>query len=159
MNWKKTFPVIRREYIERMRTKGFWIATLLIPALTVAYIVVQSRFPGRPGASATIAVVDTTGRLYQPLVKEVAEQEENRKKESSSRAFPTGSFSTATVEGSLEATKETLRKRSSTRRSAATSSFPGKAREDEVEYYSTTVRDFSALDSSSAPDASGCGRR
>ena len=33
MNWKKTFAVVRREYVERMRTKAFWIATLLIPFL------------------------------------------------------------------------------------------------------------------------------
>ena len=31
MNWKKTFAIVRREYVERVRTKAFWFSTLIIP--------------------------------------------------------------------------------------------------------------------------------
>ncbi len=41
MNWKKTFAVVRREYVERVRTKAFWIATLLIPILLLGYIAIE----------------------------------------------------------------------------------------------------------------------
>ena len=38
MSWKKIYAVIRREYIERVRTKAFWIGTLLVPIFFLGYI-------------------------------------------------------------------------------------------------------------------------
>ena len=42
MNWKKIYAIVRREYVERVRTKAFWIATLLIPILFLGFLAIQT---------------------------------------------------------------------------------------------------------------------
>ena len=49
MNWKKLFAIVRREYVERIRTKAFWIATLLIPFLFLGYILFQIKASQKTG--------------------------------------------------------------------------------------------------------------
>jgi len=75
MNWKKTFAVARREYVERVRSRAFWIATLLIPVLFLLYIGIQISISKRSGGERHVTVVDTTGKVFAPLVKELAETE------------------------------------------------------------------------------------
>ena len=53
MNWKKTFAVVRREYVERVRTKAFWIATLLIPILFLGYVAIQVALSRKTSGSAS----------------------------------------------------------------------------------------------------------
>ncbi|HXM77129.1 MAG TPA: hypothetical protein VN971_10155, partial [Thermoanaerobaculia bacterium] len=71
MSWKKIFAVIRREYTERIRTKAFWIATLIIPFLFIGLFIVQIAVARRSGGERKLAVVDLTGRLYAPLAAEL----------------------------------------------------------------------------------------
>src|SRR5690349_9962607 len=86
MNWKKTFAVARREYVERVRTRAFWIATLLIPLLFLLYIGIQISISKKTGGERQLVVVDLTGKLYEPLVRELADVEaKQRAKTSSSR--------------------------------------------------------------------------
>jgi len=66
----KLFIIIRREYFQHIRTKAFWISTILIPALTGVFIVVQVLLNRSLDAKGKIAVVDLTGRLYDSLVSE-----------------------------------------------------------------------------------------
>ena len=77
MNWKKTFAVVRREYVERIRTKAFWIGTMLIPdpllRLTSGSQIATSH---KTGGERRIAVIDGTGALYEPLVADLAAQQE-----------------------------------------------------------------------------------
>jgi ABC-type Na+ efflux pump permease subunit len=47
MNWKKILAVVRREYTERVRTKAFWVATLVIPFCFFLLIGVQIAFSQR----------------------------------------------------------------------------------------------------------------
>src|ERR1700730_3617228 len=78
MNWKKTFAVIRREYVERVRTKAFWLGTALIPLLFLSYMALSHATSRKAGVRRKLAVVDTTGRLYAPLARDLqaAEAEE-----------------------------------------------------------------------------------
>ncbi len=146
MSWKKVFAVIRREYTEKVRTKGFWIATLLIPALTLVYIVIQVSIAKRSGGERHLAVVDTTGRLYQPLVKEVAEQEDLRKKESPSSRVAHWVLQPRAVQGNLEQTKEALRREVLDKKiNGYLILSPELLDKDEVDYYSTTVSEFAAM--------------
>ena len=69
MNWKKTFAIVRREYVERVRTKAFWIATLLIPILFLGYVAIQISISRKTGGERQIVVVDQTGTLFAPLVR------------------------------------------------------------------------------------------
>ena len=82
----KLFAVIRREYLQQIRTKAFWIATFLIPGLGLSLIFIQVALSRTLVAKGRIGVVDLTGRLYEPLVAEyrarpVDEDEDGAKKD------------------------------------------------------------------------------
>jgi ABC-2 type transport system permease protein len=82
----KLLAVIKREYLQQVRTKAFWIATFLIPALGLAMIFLQVALQKTLVAKGRIGVVDVTGRLYAPLVAEYrarpTEEDEEKKAES-----------------------------------------------------------------------------
>ena len=59
MNWKKIFAIVRREYVERVRTKAFWIATLLIPILFLGFIAIQISISRKTGGARRIAVASS----------------------------------------------------------------------------------------------------
>ena len=71
--WARIFAVIRREYLERVRTKAFWISTLLVPVLMGALMIIPALLAARGGAEATVAVLDLSGRYAGPLADKVAE--------------------------------------------------------------------------------------
>ncbi|HTS02330.1 MAG TPA: ABC transporter permease [Thermoanaerobaculia bacterium] len=66
----KLAAVIKREYLQQIRTKAFWIATFLIPALGLGMIFIQVALSRTLVAKGRIAVVDLSNRLYEPLVAE-----------------------------------------------------------------------------------------
>jgi ABC-2 type transport system permease protein len=66
----KLLAVIRREYLQQIRTKGFWIATILIPTIGLGIIFIQVLLAGSMVAKGRIGVVDMTSRLYEPFVSE-----------------------------------------------------------------------------------------
>jgi ABC-2 type transport system permease protein len=71
--WARVVAVIRREYLERVRTKAFWISTLLVPLLMGAMMIIPALLAARGGAAATVAVLDLSGRYAGPLAGKVAE--------------------------------------------------------------------------------------
>ena len=66
----KLLAIIKREYLQQVRTKAFWIATFLIPALCLGMIFIQVALQKTLVAKGRIGVVDLSGRLYEPLVAE-----------------------------------------------------------------------------------------
>jgi ABC-2 type transport system permease protein len=62
--------VARREYLQRVRSKGFWIGTILFPLFAVAMTVLPSIFLARTKTSQQVIVVDETGRVAPELLKE-----------------------------------------------------------------------------------------
>lgn len=145
MNWKKTFAVVRREYVERIRSKAFWVATLLIPVLFLVYMGIQISYSRRTGGVRRLVVVDMTGKLYAPLVQELAETEAKQKKEGRSRG-PHWTLEERPATGGLDATKEGLRKEVLAKKiNGYLVLEPAKLEKQEVEYYSTTVSDYIAL--------------
>ena len=54
----KVFAVIRREFIERVRTKSFLIGTFLVPLLVGAFGYLPALLAKRDTASKTIVVLD-----------------------------------------------------------------------------------------------------
>lgn len=146
MNWKKTFAVVRREYVERVRTKAFWVATLLIPILFLGYIAIQISISRKTGGERQLVVVDQTGKLYAPLVKELAETEAKQRDKGSSSKGPHWSLVERPAGDDLAATKEALRKEVLAKKiNGYLILEPVKLEKEEVEYYSTTVSDFIAL--------------
>ena len=67
----RILAVIRREYLERVRTKAFWISTLLVPLFLGAVMILPAYLAARGGGEFTIAVVDETGRFFEPVNDEV----------------------------------------------------------------------------------------
>ncbi|HUL77554.1 MAG TPA: hypothetical protein VL691_09855, partial [Vicinamibacteria bacterium] len=59
----KLWAVVRREYLERVRTKGFVIATLLGPLLMAALMIVPLLVARSSSKLLQVAVLDETGAL------------------------------------------------------------------------------------------------
>jgi ABC-2 type transport system permease protein len=69
----KLLTVIRREYVQGVRNKGFVISTLLAPAIMALFFVVPALLVTfRTGEATRLAVLDLTGRLYAPLGESLA---------------------------------------------------------------------------------------
>ena len=60
----KLLAVIKREYLERVRTRSFLVSTLLGPLLMVGLTMLPVLVMTRLGSTTRIAVVDQTGRVY-----------------------------------------------------------------------------------------------
>jgi ABC-2 type transport system permease protein len=146
MNWRKIFAVIRREYVERIRTKAFWIATLLIPILFFVIIVIQIIASSRTGGDRRLAVVDTTGKFYPALEREMASHEQERKAKRSKEHGPHWVLQQRPLSGTLEATKEALRKEVVAKKiDAYLVVTPALLEKDSIEYYSTAVSEWVAM--------------
>ena len=67
----RILAVIRREYLERIRTKAFWISTLVVPFFLGAMMILPAYLAARGGGEFKIAVVDLTGRFFEPVSQEL----------------------------------------------------------------------------------------
>ncbi len=107
----KLKAVIRREYLQQVRTKGFWIATILIPTIGLGIIFIQVLLAKSMVAKGRIGVVDLTGRLYAPLVAEYqkeGDRDEDEKKETPSPEKKKATLPTKMDFFRVTATPETL---------------------------------------------------
>ena len=59
--------VARREYLQRIRTKGFWIGTVIFPVFMLAMTILPSLFMMRSRTTQKIVVLDDTGRIAAHL--------------------------------------------------------------------------------------------
>jgi len=146
MSWRKIFAVIRREYIERVRTKGFWIGTALIPIFFLLYIGIQIVTSRKAGGERRLAIVDVSGRMYEPLAAELKAREEKARQEASRDQGVRWVLERRPVSGDLAATKEVLRKELLGKKIDAYLVLdPADIEKDRLEYYSTTVSEFVAM--------------
>ena len=84
----KLLAVIKREYLQRVRTKFFVIMTVLGPLMLVVFTIVPGLlFSMKAGGDTRIAIVDQTGgaKLYEPirsaLLKQDRDENENDNKQ------------------------------------------------------------------------------
>jgi len=98
---KKILTVIRKEYLERVRSKSFVIGTLLGPALMSLFILIPVLLADKGGSDIrTVGVIDPSGLYYDSLEEVLADQgRDNVKLEL---------IGTGTVEESLTALKESI---------------------------------------------------
>ena len=67
--------IVRREYLEAVRKKTFWIGTLVFPLLMGLLFVVPMALQGiSPDEQKTIAVIDATGRLGEAVRDGLADE-------------------------------------------------------------------------------------
>jgi ABC-2 type transport system permease protein len=72
VNTKKILAVIKREYVEHIRRKAFWIFTVLMPLIWIGFLGVSILTQGRLTGKKKIAVVDETNQYFGPLEEIVA---------------------------------------------------------------------------------------
>jgi len=69
---RKFLAVVKREYIQRVRTKFFVVATILGPVLMAAFTIVPAMmFSIKSGGPTRLAIVDQTGKMYERVAKEL----------------------------------------------------------------------------------------
>ena len=72
--WMNVWAVIRREYLQRVRSKWFIAATIGAPVLMAGIIVVPAYFASRDARAARdIAIVDGTNVLYERVAERMEE--------------------------------------------------------------------------------------
>jgi len=75
----KLLVIIRREYLNRLRTKAFIITTLLGPLIIVSFAVVPGLlFQMKTGGTTKVAVVDLTGKLYEGVRESILTSHEKK---------------------------------------------------------------------------------
>jgi ABC-2 type transport system permease protein len=101
----KLLMVIRREYLERIRKKSFWLGTMLLPLLLLGLVLFQVLLPDvESGKLKIIALVDATGKLSQAFQLKLSEEKTKEGK-------PLYRVEVVALEGSLEATRQRLEPR------------------------------------------------
>jgi ABC-2 type transport system permease protein len=69
---RKFLAVVKREYVQRVRSKFFIVATILGPVLMAAFTIVPALMLGmKAGGPTRLVIVDQTGRMYERLAKEL----------------------------------------------------------------------------------------
>jgi len=64
----KLFAIIKREYLQRVKTKGFLIGTLLMPIFILGISFLPAlMMRSNLGESIRLVVIDETGQLFEPL--------------------------------------------------------------------------------------------
>ena len=92
MRLDSIFVVLKREYLSRVRNKGFWIATLAVPLFAAAVTVLPTLLISKSHASQTIVVVDATGQgVGEALKTQMATTAQAKPKEKA--ATPARGFS------------------------------------------------------------------
>jgi len=70
INVRKVRAIIKREYVEHIRKKTFWIFTILMPLIWIGFIGL-SILTGHLTGKKTIVVVDPSSRYFGPFQQEV----------------------------------------------------------------------------------------
>lgn len=68
----KILVLAKREIASRLKSKGFWVATLVLPAVMAALFILPSLILSRAGGELSAVVVDETGRLAAGVAERLA---------------------------------------------------------------------------------------
>ena len=83
----KFFAVVKREYVQRVRSKFFVVATILGPILMAGFTVVPALMFGiKSGGPTRLAIVDQTGKMYERVAKELQSDRGGREQPSARKA-------------------------------------------------------------------------
>jgi ABC-2 type transport system permease protein len=91
MRLDNIFVVLKREYLSRVKNKGFWIATLAVPLFASAVTILPTLLISKSHTSQTIVVVDATGKgAGEALKAQMAKPREKEKGAAPSRRLGKG---------------------------------------------------------------------
>jgi ABC-2 type transport system permease protein len=74
LRWRKVAVIIRREYLIRVRTKAFWISTILVPVMMAVFTVVPGLMLSHTGGTYAVAVITGDDALYAAVERAVRER-------------------------------------------------------------------------------------
>ena len=70
--WKQVWAVLRREYVERVKTKGFIFSTIAIPVMMLGFIGLSAFMAVRAEQSdRRMAIVDFTGQVGEEVARRI----------------------------------------------------------------------------------------
>lgn len=75
MRLDKTLVIAQREYSSRIKSKGFWIATLVFPLVMTALFVGPILLIGKSSSELQAVLVDETGAIGEAVVARIADAE------------------------------------------------------------------------------------
>lgn len=81
MRLNNVVVVAKREYLQRAKTKAFWIATLILPLFVAGISIVPALLLSKTKSSQRIVVVDETGRVGNSLVARMNAHEAEKPKD------------------------------------------------------------------------------
>jgi ABC-2 type transport system permease protein len=106
---RKLLIIIKREYLQRIRTKGFIISCLLGPILMVGFTVVPGLlFSIKTGEPTKVAVVDLTGKLYTGVRESILTNREQEKEASKQQVASTSLPPTADTDAQMRQVAKAL---------------------------------------------------
>ena len=73
MRVSNVITIARREYLARLKSKGFWISTIALPILMLGWSILPSLMVARTKAGQNLAVVDQTGEIAERLEAKLLE--------------------------------------------------------------------------------------
>lgn len=72
MSWRRIWTIARWEYLQKARSKGFIVSLVLTPVIIVVMGILPSLLVNQSADSTElVALVDSTGTLYQPLTQQL----------------------------------------------------------------------------------------
>ncbi|HEY0006046.1 MAG TPA: ABC transporter permease [Pyrinomonadaceae bacterium] len=75
---KKLLAIIKREYMQRLRSKAFLILTILGPIMTIGMMVLPALiFSMKAGGPTRLAVLDQSGKMYARIQDAMAREEDD----------------------------------------------------------------------------------
>ena len=89
MNLRKVWTIMKREYLERVRTKAFLVTTLLVPVLMFGLTVAPSMLAMKQGGSAKKLAIVASERAFGEMVV--------RSMERAAKSLPGASYQTEVV--------------------------------------------------------------
>ena len=72
MALSRALVVAQREYLSRVKSVGFWLATLVLPLFIAAIGILPTLFMLKSGSAHRVAVVDETGELGERFAARLA---------------------------------------------------------------------------------------
>jgi ABC-2 type transport system permease protein len=108
MRTDQIVTIARREYLTRVQSKGFWIATLLLPAAMAVLVVVPSLILMGAKSSHRLIVVDEVGGVGERLAAELARDERREREEQRVEAAIDAATEDRSLEAQLEADDESI---------------------------------------------------
>jgi ABC-2 type transport system permease protein len=133
--------IVRREYLERVTKKSFWLGTAVFPLLMVGFGFVPMLLVGLGGnEQKSIALVDGTGKLAARLTRELAD---DRLK----NGQPRYSIESVPIAGSIGATRKPLEQRVRDKKLYAILSVNADIHaKDAFQFYGRTVGDIKSIE-------------